>query len=527
MSVHSSNDRGRRRRPALNPSRRITRPVRAGVVLPDGLVIPAGLDPVMADLIAQVNTPDHRAWMNQVARIGGCARPLHVKGYTRLRDSVTGEVDYEFNSRAAPGGVLLVRCRNRRAAVCPSCAYLYQGDVYQLVRAGLIGGKGVPDTVAGHPRVFATLTAPSFGAVHSTRTGKSGKPLPCHPRRSSQCPHHRATTCVTRHGEGDALVGTPLCSDCYRYQDAVIWQASVGRLWHHFTTALPGHLGKVTGRSRDDVRKQVRFSYVKIVEYQRRGLIHVHAVIRADGIPAQEHDDKSAASAITAPAWVTPALIEETIMSAAGAVRVRVDGGRAGSWVLGWGEQLDVHDITERVNGQSSGKVAAYVAKYATKSTEVTGWDSSGLQSTPRAAHTAAMATAAYSLAEVPELAGLNLRRWVKELAYRGHVSSKSRRYSTTLGALRLARAVHQSDAGQIMTRPGGGLVVESSWELAGHGYTPGQALLAADVARDIDVNRAAAREAGAARPRAGGRDKLTRPDSVRERGAREAPQSG
>jgi hypothetical protein len=39
-------------------------------------------------------------------------------------------------------------------------------------------------------------------------------------------------------------------------------------------------------------------------------------------------------------------------------------------------------------------------------------------------------------------------------------------------------------------------VVVESSWELVGFGYTPGQALLAADVERDARANRVAARDA-------------------------------
>jgi hypothetical protein len=40
--------------------------------------------------------------------------------------------------------------------------------MWQLIYAGLAGGrKGVPEQVAEHPQVFASLTAPSFGAVHS------------------------------------------------------------------------------------------------------------------------------------------------------------------------------------------------------------------------------------------------------------------------------------------------------------------------------------------------------------------------
>jgi len=499
------------------------------VMLPGGLVIPAGLDPVMADVIGVVNRPDHAAWMRQVERIGGCAHPVHLKGFTRLRERASGQVVSEFSTRDMPGGVLLVRCGNRRASRCPSCAYLYQGDVYQLVRAGMDGGKGIPDTVSGHPRVFATLTAPSFGAVHchrpsGNRTG-NGDIGPCHPRRTLVCEHDQTTVCFARHGDDDPVVGTPLCADCYDYTGAVIWQASVGMLWERFCIYLRRHLAKVSGRSAAQVTADVRLSYVKIVEYQRRGLVHIHAVIRADGMPCDpdSEDEGSALAVIAPPAWVTAGLLAGAVVSAARAVRVRVDGGNVGYWSFGWGAELDVHDITAFPGEDGAGKVAAYVAKYATKDTEVTGWESWRRPTNQRGVHAEMMVAAAFGLCEVPELAGLKLGRWGRELAYRGHVSSKSRRYSTTLGKLRQARADHQKE--QARSAPLGssgspeigrlaegigpaGVDRESFWELAGFGYTVGEALLAA-------------REAGAARSRAGGRDRLGRADDVRERGAR------
>jgi len=58
-----------------------------------------------------------------------------------------------------PDGQISKPCGNRRTAVCPSCAETYRRDAYQLIRAGLIGGKGVPASVAGHPAVFATFVA--------------------------------------------------------------------------------------------------------------------------------------------------------------------------------------------------------------------------------------------------------------------------------------------------------------------------------------------------------------------------------
>jgi hypothetical protein len=87
-----------------------------------------------------------------------------------------------------------VPCGNRREAVCPACSQVYKRDARQLVRAGLAGGKSIPETITAHPCVFATLTAPSFGPVHARRMrGKTV--LPCRPRRDAnarRCPHLRS-----------------------------------------------------------------------------------------------------------------------------------------------------------------------------------------------------------------------------------------------------------------------------------------------------------------------------------------------
>ena len=140
--------------------------------------------------------------------------------------------------------MLHVACGNRREAVCPACSRVYKRDARQLVRAGLVGGKGIPETITAHPCVFATLTAPSFGPVHSRRMrGKTV--LPCRPRRDTaarRCPHGRDISCLTRHVEGDPRLGRPMCGDCYDYQAAVLFNAYAGDLWRRFTTYLPRRL---------------------------------------------------------------------------------------------------------------------------------------------------------------------------------------------------------------------------------------------------------------------------------------------
>src|SRR5262249_4295545 len=116
---------------------------------------------------------------------GGCLQPVLLRGRADYIDGGTGELLHRYTSACEPGGVLPIACKTRRASRCPPCAEIYRADTYQLIRAGLSGGKGVPATVADHPCVFLTLTAPSFGPVHSCRE-KDGRVLACRPRRKEK-----------------------------------------------------------------------------------------------------------------------------------------------------------------------------------------------------------------------------------------------------------------------------------------------------------------------------------------------------
>ena len=114
-----------------------------------------------------------RAVLAEVDQAGLCAHPVRLRGLTLDRSS--GEL---------VEGDLLVACKDRRAAVCPSCSRLYQADAWQLVAAGIRGGKGVSPSVVAHPQLFVTLTAPSFGPVH--RSDVSGDATPAVPA-PAQC----------------------------------------------------------------------------------------------------------------------------------------------------------------------------------------------------------------------------------------------------------------------------------------------------------------------------------------------------
>jgi hypothetical protein len=94
-------------------------------------------------------------------------------------------------------------------------------------------------------------------------------------------------------------------------------------------------------------------------------------------------------------------------------------------------------------------QVAGYVAKYATKSTEALGVTldhritEGELLELKVPAHVAELVRACWELAGRPGLAKLRLRMWAHMLGFGGHFSTKSRRYSTTLGALRRARVTY------------------------------------------------------------------------------------
>lgn len=107
------------------------------------------------------------AWLSHVWTAAACSRPVLLRGSVHYADPATGEVTGTISTDDLPERVIYKPCGNRRASTCPGCAETYRRDSFHLIRAGLAGGKGIPETVAAHPVVFATFTAPSFEPVHS------------------------------------------------------------------------------------------------------------------------------------------------------------------------------------------------------------------------------------------------------------------------------------------------------------------------------------------------------------------------
>lgn len=134
------------------------------------------------------------------------------------------------------------------------------------------------------------------------------------PRRSHpRCKHGQSTSCNQRHARDEPLLGEPFCSDCYDYTGAVQFNAFAPELWRRFTITLRRALARRAGITGVALTRYVRISYAKVAEYQRRGVVHFHAIIRLDG---------PAGPATRPPAWATVELPTAAIDQAARAVHV-------------------------------------------------------------------------------------------------------------------------------------------------------------------------------------------------------------
>jgi hypothetical protein len=384
--------------------------------------------------------------------------------------------------------------------VCPSCSQEYKADGWHLIVCGLMGGKGVPADVADRPCTFVTLTAPSFGPVHGVR----GKGV-CRARRERPvCRHGRPMWCNRRHNPADAAVGEPMCVECYDYVAHVVWQFHANELWRRFLITLQRRLATAVGLSVAELRSRLKVSFSKVVEFQARGAVHVHAPMRLDGPGGPDGPPAHLALGVGE--------LEEAVRDAATRVVVHslpLEDGTV--YELRWGTQVDTRTICDGAQRDAQDprrvhpeQVASYLAKYLTKATE-----DFGLDGTIRSARHAALTNAtphAVRLIETAECIGRStpgyemLLRHLGTLGYRGHPISKSRQYSVTFGDLRRARRVSHrrpdglspdADVRRILDDDvPEGFEVVSSWVFDGLGYL------------DLDASAAAVMAAARARTR-------------------------
>ena len=406
---------------------------------------------------------------------GGCLQPVLLRGRVDHIDGTTGELLHRYTTVHEPGGVLPIACKTRRASRCLPCAEVYRADTYQLIRAGLSGGKGVPDAVHTHPCVFTTLTAPSFGTVHLHRE-RDGRVLRCRPRR-------RARNLPPRQPDVLRQTSTPAttrgsASRCARTATTTPGRCSSTPVRPSCGAASPSPCAALLparpGSPARHLRPRSGVSYAKVAEYQRRGVVHFHAIIRLDG---------PTGPTTAPPAWANLTLLTAAIDQAAQTVHLETPvAAGLPARTLAWGRELDTRPVT--ATGElTDGRVAAYVAKYATKAAECTGTldrrvtPADQLDALPIREHARRHIRECIRLGKLPGLEDLHLTAWAHMLGFSGHFSTKSRTYSTTLGALRADRAAYQRQlaiaAGLLPTLDGETTVVRADWHFTGRGRSP------------------------------------------------------
>lgn len=467
--------------------------------------IPAHSYTVAGQAIARARAGDYPAWLAHVRPAAGCSRPVRLAGTVTTTEPGTGRVLSTVDTATMPDGVIYKPCGNRRATVCPSCADTYRRDAYQLVLAGLLGGKGITPAVARHPALFLTLTAPSFGVVHTSRTGKAGQQIPCRPRRTPDpCPHGIDLRCHRIHNADEKILGQPLCLDCYDHSAQVVWNNQAPELWRRTTIAI---IRAIRRRCRhlNIPTRLVRLSFGKVAEMQRRGIVHYHAIIRLDG------RDPTNPDAILRPPIGLDVLDLVDAVEHAITTRFTTEphpAARPDGWPIRWGDRdkgIDIRPMRLAAdNAITDEQVAGYLAKYATKSTEATGHVSTrltdetiDLYADPDGSHTERLVEACWTLGQPQAWRGL--RRWAHMLGFGGHFLTKSRRYSVTFRLLRERRVIHARTETAALDgeHTAETTVLVTTLTYAGAGWrTPGDAMLANTSAAMARARQQAAHDA-------------------------------
>jgi hypothetical protein len=152
-------------------------------------------------------------------------------------------------------------------------------------------------------------------------------------------------SCGEVHAEDEDCLGEPICPECFDYELAVLWNALAPELWRRTAIQIPRELARLTGLSHRELRRRIRVSYVKVAEYQRRGALHFHIVMRLD-----RGRDSATGDGVEVPeAEFTCELLGDAVRAAVAHVAVSApvpddEPGAVGREVR-WGRELEVRPL--------------------------------------------------------------------------------------------------------------------------------------------------------------------------------------
>ena len=209
------------------------------------------------------------------------------------------------------------------------------------------------------------------------------------------------------------------------------------------------------GVGQPNLSSVAQLQYLKVAEVQRRGLAHFHCVLRLDGPKSIDAEP---------PSWASVELLEQVVRASIERASAPGLDGRS----VRWGHVYDIQDLAQRE--EEAVKVAAYVAKYAAKTTD----GSKELARRFRARrqitslvddlHLRRLALTAWDLGGEAKYESMRLRDHAHTFGFTGQLITKSRAFSTSFAALRSARTEYM--AGERDGDP-----VEGTFHYEGRGY--------------------------------------------------------
>jgi hypothetical protein len=199
--------------------------------------------------------------------------------------------------------------------------------------------------------------------------------------------------------------------------------------------------------------------FAKVAEFQRRGVVHYHAIVRVDG---------PGGPGTSPPTECSTNMLGHVIKAATDAVTVApAKELRRTAEAVAWGAQREIVGLDQHTCTSAAG----YIAKYATKATETATGGSlvkpirsrRQLNTIQLSDHVRTLISTAWNLGEETGLEAF--KRWAHQFGYGGHTLTKSHQYSLTFAALRATRARwNQADGDRAV-------VVRTKLTYAGRGY--------------------------------------------------------
>jgi hypothetical protein len=242
-----------------------------------------------------------------------CVRPVTIRRTTT--DLQTGVIkDQEFEKR----------CGTRRKDKCEPCSKIWKRDAYFALIS--------PSKEHKSSLTFITLTAPGvwfFGQTHTAQW--NNKP-------SERC------ACRAFHQPHDEIVGTPVEPDDFDYDKVVEFNNKVSRLTT--VTLQKIHRLLLTDLNRNSISstkktiRDVRLPTARVMEWQERGVLHVHIIVRG----------------------FIPTYIIENAVKGSQATKTRRRIEPTTYQHQGWGNQVNVRHLNSADSNQI-GKLSSYVTK--------------------------------------------------------------------------------------------------------------------------------------------------------------------